>query len=171
LALAFIAGTPRDNANKITKIVAPKALAIYLPLIHPLVTPVTNTVTFAWDASPSTVARYRLHQGLAPRTYTNSVDCGLLLSNTIPVSRNVTNYFAVTAYTTNGLESDYSNEIMLAPPSIIPVYGLLFIQGSTDLTAWVDLTPQPFLRLTNGFGGPLSWQWFRSRTEIGTNWR
>src|SRR6267142_3860672 len=43
-------------------------------------------------------------------------------------------------------------------------YGLIFLQGSTDLVNWSDLSLTPYLRITNGDGGPLPWQFFRSRT-------
>lgn len=55
---------------------------------------------------------------------------------------------------------------------VIPMYGLLFIQGSSNLVDFYDLSPTPFVRFTNGAGGPVPWQYFRSRTENNTtNWR
>lgn len=53
----------------------------------------------------------------------------------------------------------------------VPTYGLVFLQASTNGAGWYDLTPAPYLRLTNGAGGPLIEQFFRSRTELTTNWR
>lgn len=52
-----------------------------------------------------------------------------------------------------------------------PMYGLIFLQASTNGLDFYDLTITPYLRLTNGTGGLLPWQWFRSRTESTTNWK
>jgi len=77
-----------------------------------------SSVTFAWDASPSPeVAGYRLYSGPTSGTYTNSVDVGTPLEYTATnVVREITMYYAVTAYSTNGLESDFSNEVSYTPP-------------------------------------------------------
>lgn len=78
----------------------------------------TASVVLAWDASPdASVSGYRLYYGVASRTYTNTVDVGNVLtgviSNLVP---GVTYYFAATAYATNGLESDFSNEVGYTVP-------------------------------------------------------
>ena len=70
-------------------------------------------VTLDWDSSaPSTdVAGYFIYYGSMPRSYTNRVDAGfgtsVLVSNLVA---GVSYYFAATAYSSSGLESDYSNE-------------------------------------------------------------
>jgi hypothetical protein len=61
-----------------------------------------------------------------------------------------------------------TQSFFVVPPTT--VYGLIFIQASTNGVDFYDLTPDPYLRLTNG-QGVLPWQWFRSRTEMTTNWR
>ena len=54
------------------------------------------------------------------RTYTNMVDVGNTLIVTISnLMVDPTYYFSVTAYDTNGLESDYSGEIMYKVPVVI----------------------------------------------------
>lgn len=144
------------------------ALSVGAGFLHlPAVSP--PTITLAWDPVPG-VTGYKVYQGAISRGYTNSISVGNVTNATVPLPPG-TNYFAVTAVGTNGVESDYSNEAVYAPPAPIPTYGLLFNQGSTDMVNWVDLTPQPFLRLTNGSGGPLPWQFFRSRVQITTNWQ
>jgi hypothetical protein len=74
------------------------------------------SVTFQWDPSPETNVAYRLYYGLTSRGYawttnvpsTNATVQGLDVTNTY--------YASVTAVdTTNGLESDFSNECILFP--------------------------------------------------------
>jgi len=72
----------------------------------------TATATLAWQPSTGpTVVGYKLHYGVASRTYTNAVDVGQLtmatISNLVP---STTYYFAATAYDSSGTESPYSNE-------------------------------------------------------------
>lgn len=78
-----------------------------------------QSVTLAWNANTETnLAGYRLYYGTGPRAYT--------ATGTVPVpetTATVTNlaegrtyFFAVTAFTTDGLESDYSDEVSYAVP-------------------------------------------------------
>ena len=68
-----------------------------------------SSVTLAWDPSlGSGIAGYHLYEGAASRNYTNVIDVGE--STTATASNLVsgtTYYFAVTAYDTGGLESDF----------------------------------------------------------------
>ena len=72
------------------------------------------SIMLAWDPSaPATdVAGYIIYYGVGPRNYTNLVDVGLgtngVVSNLVA---GTTYYFATTAYTSSGLESDYSSEV------------------------------------------------------------
>lgn len=81
--------------------------------LTPLPAHAAESVTLAWDASPSTnIANYRIYYGVASATYTNSVSAGTNL--TVSVSNLVggrTYYFAATATDTDGLESDFSAEV------------------------------------------------------------
>jgi len=82
--------------------------------------PATDTITLAWDASTDpAVAGYYLYEGVASRTYTNKINAGaatsVTVSNLIP---GVTYYFAVTDYSTNGMESAYSAELSYTAPVI-----------------------------------------------------
>src|SRR5258706_7111295 len=72
-----------------------------------------SSVTLAWDPSPdSGIGGYILHYGTNSRSYVTAVDVGNVTTNTVTgLTRNVTYFFAVTAYNTSGLESDLSNEI------------------------------------------------------------
>jgi hypothetical protein len=74
-----------------------------------------QSATLAWDPSvPSTnVAGYFIYYGVSPGNYTNQVDVGLgtngVVSNLVA---GTTYYFATTAYTSSGLQSDLSNEVV-----------------------------------------------------------
>ena len=78
-----------------------------------------NRVTLSWDPSPTGgIANYRLYRGGVSGNYTNSTSTAQ--STTTTVSNLVvgaTCYFAVTAVSTNGLESAFSNEISYTVPA------------------------------------------------------
>ncbi len=79
-----------------------------------------QSVTFAWNPI-SGVAGYKLYQGGASRVYTNSVDTRSATQTTVSgliVAK--TYYFAVTAYNSSGIESDYSSEITYTVPASGP---------------------------------------------------
>jgi hypothetical protein len=75
---------------------------------------VAAVVIVEWDANPETnIAGYKVYWGEATRTYDNVSDVGDATSftDTFPLG----NYFlAVTAYNTEGFESDFSEEMALA---------------------------------------------------------
>jgi hypothetical protein len=75
--------------------------------------PTSYSLTFLWDSSPSPdVASYRIYYGGDSGTYTNSVMAGGTTTATVSgLSCGVTYYFAVTAVSRDGLESDYSEEL------------------------------------------------------------
>jgi sulfur relay (sulfurtransferase) complex TusBCD TusD component (DsrE family) len=77
-----------------------------------------TSVTLAWDPSPdSAIAGYRLYEGVASGTYTNVIDVRNATSATVSnLVNGVTYFFAVTAYDTNGQESDFSDEISYTVP-------------------------------------------------------
>jgi hypothetical protein len=70
-------------------------------------------VTLAWDAnSESDLAGYKLHLGTASNAYNTVIDVGNQTSYTVlNLNRGTTYFFSVTAYNTQGNESDYSNEV------------------------------------------------------------
>ncbi len=79
--------------------------------------PGSSSVTLAWDLSPSPeVTGYRVYYGAASGNYSNSVVVGNVTTNTIRgLAGGVTFFFAVTAYSASGLESDLSNEVTFVP--------------------------------------------------------
>ena len=105
-------------------------------------------LTLAWDASASTdVAGYRLYYGTNTRSYQFVTNTGLMLTQVGGAAARGRWFFAATAYDTNGLESDFSNEVSWeskpAPPvmagktwvRLTPVFG-----RSTNLVAWGSVT-------------------------------
>lgn len=79
-----------------------------------------GSVTLGWcPNSEPDVAGYKIYYGPASRNYTNVID--VLNVNEYRVTGLVSNgtyYFAVTAYATNGLESDYSCEVCINCPPL-----------------------------------------------------
>src|SRR5919198_1078146 len=71
------------------------------------------TVTLAWDPSDSpAIAAYRIYYGPQSGTYTNFLDLPVVLQAQIPgLAWGATYYFAVTAISSNGMESILSNEV------------------------------------------------------------
>ncbi len=84
------------------------------------------SVTLAWDPSPSQdVAGYKIYYGPFSGIYTNTIGVGKALTGTVSgLLVGVRNYFAITAYDTNGIESDFSNEIGYLNPFLKPVVSL-----------------------------------------------
>lgn len=84
--------------------------------IVPAVPPKTNVnISLAWDISPSlSVNSYILRRGNRSITYLEQMTIPGRLTSTVTWSNTVlgvTNYFSMTAVSTNGVESDPSNEI------------------------------------------------------------
>src|ERR1043165_2579289 len=91
-----------------------------------------QSVTFIWDPV-SGVAGYKLYQGGASRAYTNSLNSGSVNQATVTgLTPGQTYYFAVTSYSSSGVESDYSAEVAYTVPSGRPPpdYPLTFTADS-----------------------------------------
>lgn len=76
-------------------------------------------VQLAWDPSPDAdVTGYRLYWGYQSGTYEGMLDVGNTTTTTAgPLADATTYFFAVTAYNSSGLESDYSNEVEYTTPA------------------------------------------------------
>jgi len=105
-------------------------------------------LTLAWDPSSSVdVVGYRLYYGTNTRSYQFVTNAGLVLTQSVVIAHRGRWFFAATAYDTNGLESDFSNEVSWqskpVPPvmageswvRLAPVYG-----RSTNLVVWGSVT-------------------------------
>ena len=67
----------------------------------------------AWDPGvpAANIAGYFIYYGVSSRSYTNRLDVGLQTTGVVSnLVAGRTYYFATTAYTSSGLESDYSSE-------------------------------------------------------------
>jgi hypothetical protein len=91
-----------------------------------------QTVTLAWDpSSGSNIAGYRLRYGTSSGSYTQSIDVGKTTTATVSkLTAGKTFFFAVTAYSTAGLESPYSNQVSFTSttttsPNQAPVVSLV----------------------------------------------
>ena len=84
-----------------------------------------GAVTLLWDRNPETnVIGYRVYVGTVSRAYDSVLDIGNSTSAAVPTSAGM-NYFAVTAYDSDGLESGFSSEVTFADGvlNIPPVAG------------------------------------------------
>jgi len=110
-------------------------------------------VTLAWDPSPSPgVNNYRIYFGTNSGSYSFVTNTGLVLTQKVVLPYVARWFFAATAMDTNGLESDFSNEVVwegkIAPPVL-------------RSEAWFRLAPE-FWRSTNqvdwvSFKGEATW--------------
>jgi hypothetical protein len=98
----------------------------------------TVAATLEWDRNPETnVIGYRVFTGSVSRAYGPPMDVGNVTKVAVLTGIGTT-YFAVTAYDSDGLESDYSEEVFYTLPNEL------------KLTLWAKVSPngpQKFYRL------------------------
>jgi fibronectin type 3 domain-containing protein len=134
-------------------------------LIALLVFPL-NSATLSWNQNPEPeVNSYRVFTGSASRSYrTNFV---VTTTNTVFALTNLvmgSNYFAVTAISTNGIESDLSAEVFFVrkPSSPSGVQVSMIIEGAQDPSG-------PWTQTTNSivqFAIAEPKQFYRTRLQI-----
>jgi hypothetical protein len=125
-----------------------------------------SAASLTWNAGADTnVVGYLVYWGATSQSYTQSVDVGNVTSAPIStLSRGPTNYFAVTAYNNDGVESDFSNEAVFIdggqlmaggisanqPQLFVTLFGgyLYDVQFSASLTNWTTIAS--VLARTNG---------------------
>ena len=135
------------------------ALLLHSAPAFGVVPPATQNVMLMWDSNPSSdaVTGYRVYFGTASGSYSDSVVAGNVTSRTITGLTNGTaNFFAITAYDADGLESGFSAEVSYVPVApngpriqtrmtpggqmILSVRGVagrfFFVEASEDLTNW-----------------------------------
>jgi hypothetical protein len=80
-------------------------------MFHPSDSAEAAGVSLAWDAAKS-VSGYKIYRGTTSGSYTSSVNVGNVTSYTVSnLTAGTPYYFAVTAYDSSNIESDYSNEV------------------------------------------------------------
>jgi hypothetical protein len=91
-----------------------------------------GSVQLAWDPNTEPdIAGYRVYYGTFSRAYSQWLDAGNVTNATVTSLANQTSYyFAVTAWNTAGLESDYSNEVVYQTPG-----------GATSLAVTSSVNP------------------------------
>src|SRR5262249_13541112 len=82
----------------------------------------TGALQLAWDPnSEPNIAGYKVYYGTSSGTYTQDIDVGNKTTTIVGGLTNGTTYYlVVTAYDTNGLESDPSNEVSYTVPTPTP---------------------------------------------------
>lgn len=122
------ANVPRTG-NTLTFI---RFLGIFVFIMTLISAHAQSGVTLTWDAvTNSSIAGYRLYQGPASRTYPSFTDVGNATQITLTnLDIGSTNYFAVTAYDVNGLESDFSSEVEYVVGQRPPPASLVFASCS-----------------------------------------
>ena len=129
----------------------------------------SQTVTLAWDASPSAaVSGYRVYYGTNSRAYFGVTNAGLVLTQAVVLPHRGRWFFAATAYDTNGLESDFSSEVQWESKPVPPaVHGEALvrltpvIERSTNLVDWVSTAGEAtFFSATNAA------EFFRTRRLV-----
>lgn len=147
-----------------------------VPLALPSVPAVTNLCVVAWSQSANGVFSDPTNVCIITNANHNTVtvrwdNVDTATNYVLGWSRlPITNLYPGTNIlcTNTGLATTQTFSVV----PVIPMYGFLFIQGSSNLVDFYDLSPIPFVRFTNGAGGEVPWKYFRSRTENNTtNWR
>ncbi len=94
------------------------------------------SVSFAWKPnSEPALAGYKLYYGPASATYTNHIALGLVTNHTVPgLVNGATYYFALSAFDTNGVESDLTPELRFPNPPALAAIANQSTPEDTSLT-------------------------------------
>jgi hypothetical protein len=104
-----------------------------------------QSVTLAWDAVVDLdLAGYKLYYGTNSRSYDQTIDVKNFTTNTVDTLQSGTTYFfAVVAYNTAGLESDYSNEVSYTPTSAPTILSVSHVESSV-VVRWASTSGQTY---------------------------
>lgn len=103
-----------------------------------------QAVELLWDANTeSNLAGYRAYYGSASRQYSTVVDVGNFTQVTLLTMPRKT-YYAVTAYDSDGLESDFSDEVSHTPSLLYYNGGTNHVPYEFDPSLWRNEFQWPF---------------------------
>ena len=117
-----------------------------------------DSVRLTWDPSPSDgIAGYRIYYGTNSGSYQFVTNAGLSLTQTVVLPYRTRWFFAATAYDTNLVESDYSNEVEWEDKPLPPVLQGVplvrvapIIEHGTNMVDWSEVLGSPtFFPATN----------------------
>ena len=135
-----------------------KSIFILLLLLFLVGLVAAQSVKLTWDASPSSgVAGYRIYYGTNSRSYAFTMTAGLVQTQRVALPRRGRWFFAVTAYDTNAVESELSNEVQYQERPLAPALAGVnvvrlcpLIERSTNLVDWSAVLGEPtFFPATN----------------------
>ena len=135
-----------------------RLIFILLPLLFLVGLVAAQSVKLTWDASPSSgVAGYRIYYGTNSRAYSCELNAGCVQTQCVTLPRRGRWFFAVTAYDTNAVESELSNEVQYQERPRPPVLDggnvvrlCPVIERSTNLVDWSAVLGEPtFFPATN----------------------
>ena len=127
-------------------------------------------LTLAWDASPcACAASYRLYYGTNTRSYQFVTNTSLARTQAVTLPHGGRWFFAATVVSTNGLESDFSNEVSWETKPTAPVMaGKAYVRltpvfgQSTNFVTWGSVTGE-----ATWFPATNRAEWFRvNRLQI-----
>lgn len=95
-----------------------KALILAMALVMVATSAIAAEVKLAWDYSGPSDHTFRMYQGEATGQYVKTVDFTTRDGTMTDLEPGKTYYFAVTARSQYGLESDKSNELAVAIPLV-----------------------------------------------------
>lgn len=114
------------------------------------------SVTLAWDPSPATnVAGYLLYAGVSSGIYNVTFPTTNTSFTVTNLAAGVTYFFAVTARTAGGLESDYSAEVSHTEPK--PAAPAAPAIRKLEVSAVLQSAPDPLGPWQTVFGFPTNW--------------
>lgn len=105
-----------------------------------------------WDRNPETnIGGYKVHTGKQSRVYESVFNVGNVTNFTLSGSLldGSTNFYAVTAYDTEGSESDYSDEVNYANPNVVPPTNYPPSKPTGLKIVGISI-PEPVILVTNG---------------------
>lgn len=143
------------------------AVAVAIMVTAPAVVN-AQSITLTWDPNTeSNLAGYLVHSGTQSRSYTTQTDAGK--QNSLPITGldlSKTNYFAVQAYSVDGLLSPLSQEVILPP--VVPAVPTIISQFTASAAAPLLIgTPVTWTAIGTSTAGPVEYKFMLFREQSG----